>query len=65
MCYAQNGGNELYAGDGSVDINGKPVLKHNTGNWKACFFIIGILFIFPPNLNIADIFNEPTSLYKM
>ncbi|PON54113.1 Proton-dependent oligopeptide transporter [Trema orientale] len=37
----QNGGSALYAGDGSVDINGKPVLKQNTGNWKACFFILG------------------------
>ncbi|PIA63958.1 hypothetical protein AQUCO_00201344v1 [Aquilegia coerulea] len=30
-----------YTGDGSVDINGKPVLKNNTGNWKACPFILG------------------------
>ncbi|CAN1256818.1 Protein NRT1/ PTR FAMILY 8.3 [Linum perenne] len=32
---------ELYTGDGSVDINGRPVLKQNTGNWKACPFILG------------------------
>ncbi|XWS64019.1 hypothetical protein CRYUN_Cryun06bG0150900 [Craigia yunnanensis] len=32
---------ELYTGDGSVDYNGKPVLKQNTGNWKACPFILG------------------------
>ncbi|KAK8522809.1 hypothetical protein V6N12_056504 [Hibiscus sabdariffa] len=31
----------LYTGDGSVDFNGKPVLKQNTGNWKACPFILG------------------------
>ncbi|XP_010276263.1 PREDICTED: protein NRT1/ PTR FAMILY 8.3-like [Nelumbo nucifera] len=30
-----------YTGDGSVDINGNPVLKHNTGNWRACPFILG------------------------
>ncbi|KAK9678305.1 hypothetical protein RND81_11G202400 [Saponaria officinalis] len=34
-------GNELYTGDGSVDLNGRPVLKSKTGNWKACFFILG------------------------
>ncbi|KAH9620900.1 hypothetical protein KSS87_023414, partial [Heliosperma pusillum] len=32
---------ELYTGDGSVDVNGKPVLKSKTGNWKACLFILG------------------------
>ncbi|PON54111.1 Proton-dependent oligopeptide transporter [Trema orientale] len=37
----QNEGRGLYTGDGSVDINGNPVLKTNTGNWKACFFILG------------------------
>ncbi|EPS63244.1 hypothetical protein M569_11542, partial [Genlisea aurea] len=31
----------LYTGDGSVDINGNPVLKRNTGNWRACPFILG------------------------
>ncbi|KAG5554109.1 hypothetical protein RHGRI_011849 [Rhododendron griersonianum] len=31
----------LYTGDGSVDIKGKPVLKSNTGNWRACPFILG------------------------
>ncbi|CAL1399409.1 unnamed protein product [Linum trigynum] len=31
----------LHTGDGSVDINGRPVLKQNTGNWKACPFILG------------------------
>ncbi|KAF1888123.1 hypothetical protein Lal_00039163 [Lupinus albus] len=30
-----------YTGDGSVDFKGRPVLKHNTGNWKACSFILG------------------------
>ncbi|CAK7327634.1 unnamed protein product [Dovyalis caffra] len=37
----QNGSNGLHTGDGSVDINGKPVLKQKTGNWKACSFILG------------------------
>ncbi|KAK4789996.1 hypothetical protein SAY86_017300 [Trapa natans] len=29
-----------YTGDGSVDIHGNPVLKSNTGNWRACPFIL-------------------------
>lgn len=32
---------KLYTGDGSVDIKGNPVLKENTGNWRACPFILG------------------------
>lgn len=30
-----------YTGDGSVNIKGLPILKHETGNWKACSFILG------------------------
>ncbi|XP_059649771.1 protein NRT1/ PTR FAMILY 8.3-like isoform X2 [Cornus florida] len=37
----KNENNGLYTGDGSVDIKGKPVLKSNTGNWRACPFILG------------------------
>ncbi|XP_042501746.1 protein NRT1/ PTR FAMILY 8.3-like [Macadamia integrifolia] len=37
----KNDGTGPYTGDGSVDINGKPVLKQNTGNWRACPFILG------------------------
>ncbi|KAK2635484.1 hypothetical protein Ddye_030276 [Dipteronia dyeriana] len=37
----QNKSSELYTGDGSVDISGKPVLKLSTGNWRACPFILG------------------------
>ncbi|TQD71948.1 hypothetical protein C1H46_042510 [Malus baccata] len=36
-----NEGDGLYTGDGSVDIKGNPVLKRNTGNWRACPFILG------------------------
>ncbi|CAI9768468.1 unnamed protein product [Fraxinus pennsylvanica] len=39
--FAENERNELYTGDGSVDIKGNPVLKRNTGNWRACPFILG------------------------
>ncbi|KAE8648290.1 hypothetical protein Csa_017802 [Cucumis sativus] len=37
----QNESSTLYTGDGSVDFHGNPVLKQNTGNWKACPFILG------------------------
>ncbi|KAL8100653.1 protein NRT1/ PTR FAMILY 8.3 [Apium graveolens] len=37
----QDENNGLYTGDGSVDIKGNPVLKSNTGNWRACPFILG------------------------
>ncbi|XP_068662122.1 protein NRT1/ PTR FAMILY 8.3-like [Aristolochia californica] len=33
--------NSPYTGDGSVDVHGKPVLRRNTGNWRACPFILG------------------------
>ncbi|XP_073305484.1 protein NRT1/ PTR FAMILY 8.3 [Primulina huaijiensis] len=39
--FVQNGNSKLYTGDGSVDIKGNPVFKSNTGNWKACPFILG------------------------
>lgn len=42
LCGYQNCSLSPYAGDGSVDIKGKPVLRHNTGNWRACPFILGI-----------------------
>ncbi|CAL5430329.1 unnamed protein product [Camellia sinensis] len=39
--FPQNASSGLYTGDGSVDIKGQPVLKSNTGNWRACPFILG------------------------
>ncbi|XP_074309064.1 protein NRT1/ PTR FAMILY 8.3-like [Silene latifolia] len=30
-----------YTGDGSLDFHGRAVLKAETGNWKACLFILG------------------------
>ncbi|KAL0326779.1 UNVERIFIED_CONTAM: protein NRT1/ PTR FAMILY 8.3 [Sesamum angustifolium] len=44
FCPPQSGNEStdgLYTGDGSVDIKGNPVLKSNTGNWRACPFILG------------------------
>ncbi|XP_037494963.1 protein NRT1/ PTR FAMILY 8.3 [Jatropha curcas] len=37
----ENKSKELYTGDGSVDLHGNPALKQNTGNWRACPFILG------------------------
>ncbi|VAI07952.1 unnamed protein product [Triticum turgidum subsp. durum] len=31
----------VYTGDGSVDIKGRPAARRTTGNWRACFFILG------------------------
>ncbi|KAM3228411.1 hypothetical protein ACQJBY_059829 [Aegilops geniculata] len=41
--YNQDVGSE-YTGDGSVDINNQPALKCNTGNWRACYMILGVEF---------------------
>ncbi|CAI9778695.1 unnamed protein product [Fraxinus pennsylvanica] len=30
-----------YTQDGTVDLKGRPVLRSNTGKWKACYFIVG------------------------
>ncbi|KAJ3685178.1 hypothetical protein LUZ61_014342 [Rhynchospora tenuis] len=30
-----------YTGDGTVNLKGLPILKHETGNWRACYFILG------------------------
>ncbi|KAK8674420.1 hypothetical protein V6N13_112711 [Hibiscus sabdariffa] len=34
-------GRDDYTEDGSVDLKGRPVLRSNTGRWKACSFIVG------------------------
>ncbi|KAL9436144.1 hypothetical protein AB3S75_022243 [Citrus x aurantiifolia] len=34
-------GREDYTQDGTVNLKGKPVLRSNTGRWKACSFIVG------------------------
>ncbi|VAH88544.1 unnamed protein product [Triticum turgidum subsp. durum] len=35
----------LYTGDGSVDIKGRPATRCDTGNWRACVFILGLYMI--------------------
>lgn len=42
-----------YTSDGSVDINNQPALKHNTGNWRACFMILGTREQFMQQTNIT------------
>ncbi|KAH6831418.1 peptide transporter 2 [Perilla frutescens var. hirtella] len=37
----ESGNDGLYTGNGSVDFKGNPVLKSNTGNWRACPYILG------------------------
>jgi len=35
----------IYTQDGTITINRKPANKKKTGNWKACYFILGTDFI--------------------
>jgi solute carrier family 15 (peptide/histidine transporter), member 3/4 len=32
---------EDYTQDGTVDLQGRPVLRSKTGRWKACSFLVG------------------------
>ncbi|XP_057419628.1 protein NRT1/ PTR FAMILY 8.3-like isoform X1 [Lotus japonicus] len=41
LLHLQDEESKRYTGDGSVDFKGRPVLKQNTGTWKACPFILG------------------------
>ncbi|PRQ25765.1 putative proton-dependent oligopeptide transporter family, major facilitator superfamily [Rosa chinensis] len=34
-------GREDYTQDGTVDLQGRPVFRSNTGRWRACSFIVG------------------------
>ncbi|KAL2321079.1 hypothetical protein Fmac_030048 [Flemingia macrophylla] len=34
-------GKEDYTQDGTVDLKGRPILRSNTGRWRACSFIVG------------------------
>lgn len=38
---------EDYTKDGTVDIYKKPANKKKTGTWKACPFILGMVFVYP------------------
>ncbi|CAL5411110.1 unnamed protein product [Camellia sinensis] len=55
-CKRKNLKNEssgLYTGDGSVNIKGEPVLKSNTGNWRACPFILHLSKCLHEGIGIA------------
>ncbi|CAK8578264.1 unnamed protein product [Lathyrus sativus] len=39
--FLQDERSKQHTGDGSVDFRWKPAIKHNTGNWRACPFILG------------------------
>lgn len=41
-------GKEDYTEDGTVDLKGRPVLRSNTGRWRACSFIVGIYKFWSP-----------------
>lgn len=34
-------GRDDYTQDGTVDLEGRPVLRSKTGRWRACSFIVG------------------------
>lgn len=36
-----DGRDDQYTKDGTVDLKGRPVLRSNTGRWRACSFILG------------------------
>uniref|UniRef100_A0ACD5XQB8 Uncharacterized protein n=1 Tax=Avena sativa TaxID=4498 RepID=A0ACD5XQB8_AVESA len=42
--YLTQDGDSRYTSDGTVDANGQPAVKMSTGNWRACFFVLGIEF---------------------
>uniref|UniRef100_A0A453H310 Major facilitator superfamily (MFS) profile domain-containing protein n=1 Tax=Aegilops tauschii subsp. strangulata TaxID=200361 RepID=A0A453H310_AEGTS len=48
-----------YAGDGSVDINNQPALKRNTGNWRACYMILGTV----PDISNSQMQTAPIFLF--
>ncbi|KAL2508250.1 Protein NRT1/PTR FAMILY 5.2 [Forsythia ovata] len=41
MMNVEEKGLQDYTQDGTVDLKGRPVLRSNTGKWKACYFIVG------------------------
>lgn len=37
------GTHEIYTQDGTTDMHGKPAVKKDTGRWRACPYILGIV----------------------
>ena len=42
-----------YTQDGTFDLKGRPVLRSNTGKWKACYFIVGKNLFWHHNIFMA------------
>ncbi|VAI62449.1 unnamed protein product [Triticum turgidum subsp. durum] len=43
LIHSQDEGSQ-YTSDGTVDINKQPASRRSTGNWRACYFILGAEF---------------------
>lgn len=43
----------IYTNDGTVDIHKKPAIKSETGNWRACKFVLGVF-----SLRIAFVYSN-------
>lgn len=48
----KNKDDDVYTKDGTIDHNGNPANKNETGTWKACPFILGTIYIYPPTMAI-------------
>lgn len=59
------GEDDIYTNDGTLDIHKKPAIKKKTGNWKACSFILGMIFdLFEVNLT-NHIFKVDISTFNL
>jgi hypothetical protein len=52
-----------YTQDGTVNLQGKPVLRSKTGGWKACSFIIGKITLSILKLKLLVLFLFDTLSY--
>jgi hypothetical protein len=49
----------MYTQDGTVDSKGNPAVKKNTGNWRACPYILGA---YTELLLIHMLYSDPNSI---
>lgn len=35
-----------YTKDGTVDLKGNPVRRSKRGGWRACFFVVGMYYVY-------------------
>ncbi|CAL5194083.1 unnamed protein product [Lathyrus oleraceus] len=45
MAVVEEKGQEKHTEDGTVDLQGRPVLRSKSGRWKACSFIVGMKYL--------------------